>query len=1115
MTHKLLKVDIHNPQSIQQALAEFKAILTEVYKTGELINKVPAFVPEDKSLFENADFFDFEIIQKLTRYLNVNDPDIKQMDKLAHLEYEQLNRPDYYSNYSHILVFQHALEQGLKNEVLEICEEMIAYSMKVDSSNELFFFSDMIFGIGILTVLGLKHPEYIYMIAEYLPRHADYNQIKYHFVGYVYFLFKHYGMSDEMIKMFARVKFDEFFIAFDEDFSEKPEDRFNLFKLFLEDKSKYDLFKKEMVDSFRKYPQNIFDDFDEDRSFAFDIIEKLTDGYDAYLGYEENEDEEELNYINDDFEDFDFHGTRLEDVVEDLHSSIFEAIKDIPRNQYYYKKNASYGAETLAEMQGDKFYEEYEANDDHEINNEFYLKGFENGAEILHYIETGENPEVLDSIEKTHIRKLALEKKMGLYKRLDYYGSGDMRLSSNLEQDVFLDDILESFVCTYLNADSYDLEDQDEYRNHQKAIRVLDVFVKITGKDKFSADDLDLIVENLELMSEQEVLNRYANRKLSDEELEIEIYRQVNDHFTHNLGTIKLRSIHRLYQQNPELFANALANFKKMAVAIEDPDILAVSPGMNQTEYALATQLLSVGYVISQEMQDMANMNNPHLRKLIEYYQENIFKTIFWKLEDNSRFKTKEETKQVLTQLLEYVEGPKMKAPPKEIIAKLMKGGMDALNEEEKKIMQSFKPGKPAESVSKEQANAMMQELFWPGEEHEEIDEIGIANLNIKKSTIYHSDSMGMCMSSLLYVAKVAPTAFQKQLLKCFELVLETAPVKTLYRAFKDFIDTDVLIKSNIDELNAYEDLLLDLKIDRKYVFAFQILLCQKQFEYKTLEYFEDENELKRVYMSIVDQYVHVDEVDEDESPMFAGREKARKQALKDSLAYLDLKNRMVFLSSVNQQEESEDYRLLILEQMKDSLFKLCFKELAKEKSLWEMNKEEKEAHKQFAQKQASQCFAFIKGEISIEELKADTLSLLPKNEHFFYAELAEICYKNSEEAYCQLLSLVFDLAEHENIKSVYEAIYNSLSTRKMYQSVDLFHQLALKSNIDQEQLYLFYLTEYKEKIRRDYEDNFFAQILLKNWETVQQFPKLKELKAYVLFEKNRDGYLAFEEDND
>jgi len=1116
MTQKTIKVDVKNKASIEQALVEFRADIQSAYKTGQVINLVPAFVPTNKNLFENSDLLKIDDIKEYYRFLNPNDPSLEQMENLSRLTFEQLNRQDFYTNYSHIVVFQHALENGLEKLVIDFCKELVEYSIKVDSSNELFFSSDAYFGISILVVLALKNPSYLYLTGEFIARSSDYNQIKYHVSGHVLFLFNKYGFSNDIIKMFAYNKFNELYYCF----SEYDGAEINLFKALLEDKEKYNLYKKYLLESFIKYPQEINADYEDDRTFVYDIIEKLTEIYDniieldAYDNHGESYKDLNLDFVKDDFDNFKIHGNRLEDEITEIHNAIFEAIKDIPRNQYYFQKIGSYGDETLSQVTSDPFFAEYETYLDHEINNSFYLDGFENGAQILNYIETGEQAEIIDELEKVNIRKLAYQKKLKLYKRLEYYGSGDMKLSKDLNQDVTLVDILDGFTAAYLNADSYDLEDQDEYRNKQKAIRVLEVLIKLTGTKQITPDEIELICENLELMSEDDLVEKFSIGQLSDNEIMQRMLLELNSSFTNNIGLIKLRSVHRLYKKNPDIFTKLLDSLIQQSIHAHDPDILAVSPELQQQKYARGAQLICIAYIIYAEMQDLSNLNCPHLRRVIEFYQENIFTTLKWRIKESSRRiqhskKNKQEISDVVNSIFEYVEGPKPKAPPREIIEKLMKGGMDSLNEEEKKIMQSFKPGKSASAPSEEDMLKVVDDLLLF--EDDELNDT-LEELKNRKNIIFQSDSATLAITSLLYVAKVAPTPFQKQLLRMFNLILKTAPVKTLYGAFKDFRNDYYSREIEFEEFNSFEDLLIDLKIDQKYIIAFKIFICQKQFQHSRRREIEEGNFLKDIYNTLLNEYSYADEVDEDESPLFAAREKARKQATKDSIFYLDIENRQIFLKRANDIKSCKEYSRLCVYHIKDILLKYFARKIDGEKSIWQMNQEEKLARRAEAQECTEYFYQYLDDKLSVEELDKLALSKLYDFSHFEYYEVINSVYHFNFNYFKRLLYLTAYKKDYPYFQEFYDYIRYYTDDVDREDSIYKFHDIAIESGIKPETMYEYYLNEHRQKLgNSNYENNPFAQILVRKYDDLQNYEHIKKLKAYKVFDKYVEKYKEIE----
>lgn len=1105
-----------NQHSLQNALVQFKEHMQNVYKTGQVFNLVPAFIPVEKSLFENKDIKNPAEFKVYSRYFIHNDPSLDQMENLAHLKFEDLNRADFYTVYSHILVFQHALEYPeLRELVLDICKELVSYSIEINSSNELFFDDEQYFGISILTTLAHKYPEYCYLVGEFIARDSDYDQVKYYVASSVNFLIKTYGYSRDILKMLACIRFNDFFIAMVEsDYDTDPKARYILFKYLSENKDDYDFFKQSIVDAFIKYPQSLKPDFEDKQTLIQRFFEVIVEQYDtemeALFEEQDHEGEEEYESAWDNQDEFKFHDTNLEQEIEDLDKAVFEAIKDIPRKNFYYSKGKNYGDETLAEITEDRFYGEYEAAYDYEMNNEFFLTCFDNGQDILDYIEKGENEEVLGSLEKVHIRKLSFENRLQMYKRLEYFGSGDFRLSNDIEDDVALTDILEHFIAPYLNPDSYNLEDQDEQRNLKKAIRCFKVLVKLTGKNQFSPADIEEICDNLELMTEDQLLDEFETKEFTEVEFISQVYALINDAFAESFGQTRLRSIHRLFQKNPVWFTTAFTKIKEAAVELQDPEILAVMPKTRQKKYAMGSQLLAVAFVIYNELQDISNMNNPELMKLIDYYQENIFETLIWQIEDNETHvdyhqpETKAYLNTAIEQLNNYFNPPAPQIPPKELMQKLMKEGIAALSEEEQALIQSLRKGSSTPGMTDTEAEKII-EMLLVNYENTDVHNEKFAK---KRNSLFHSKNAVMALSSIPWVARVAPAQVSKGLLKAYRLFLDSAPTKLLYSTFKEFTETTYIHNLKVEEMTRFEDMMLDLKIPRCFIFATQILVLEKKLEYGGIESLEEDESLKKYYFDLVEQFSEMDEVDEDESPMFGAMERKRKEAMKNSFQYLEVPTALKFLKQINKVKESTLYLELAQLQFREDLWQASKKNIRRlKKSYWEFSEEEKQAFLSQVSLVTDKFYIYFWEDYSLDNLMQDISEHFQPKVDLDIAPVAKFCFEHSEEMFKKCFQLIFAHGNEGDFEALYDAIKSNLPRSEKDSAIYKFDTWAEQLNVDKKLLFKFYLNEHKSRTHLDFEDNSFAQIILKRFPEVELHTELKQSKAYKVFIKLKDQY--------
>ncbi|MCV6606610.1 MAG: hypothetical protein OIF32_00205, partial [Campylobacterales bacterium] len=301
-----------------------------------------------------------------------------------------------------------------------------------------------------------KYPKFAYMIGEFISKNSDYNQIKYHCAPYVTYLFDKYRYGQIFIDIFTNCRFKELYIAMGEDYYDEME-RFspNILRYFLEDEKNIETYKQALFKSLKRRPIE---------PSEINLHRMLDDNHDSLLyNVYEDEDTGEFDYeqmqkdgIEEEFDDMKLCGVYIEEFIQNLKEEMNEVLRDVLLKDLYYYSNPVYSdTTTYGDTLDDVFYQEYDEENEYETNKEFFLEGFENGEEILAYIEEDKNPDILNTLEPTLLRKLAFEKKLYIYKRFEYYGSGGFSFGTDLEQDVSLEDILEKFIAPYYDPDSF------------------------------------------------------------------------------------------------------------------------------------------------------------------------------------------------------------------------------------------------------------------------------------------------------------------------------------------------------------------------------------------------------------------------------------------------------------------------------------------------------------------------------------------------------------------------------------------------------------------------------------------------------------------------------------
>lgn len=885
MEKQLIQVNVKDTASLKNAILTFTSQLRDAYQTGELINNVGGFVSHDTfatydtTRFRACDLLDpaqFKAIFMLHPAYELESPPV---EPLTDEQQEKLVEDAVYLRFSHFVVFQHALaHEELKSLLTTFCEELVEFSLQVNSSNELFFSSDMLFGIYLLVLLAEKYPEYAYLIGEYYPEDSDFNQIMHHGADYMAYLYYQHGYSNLYLDALASCHFPSIRGCILSYYSEPERFVPNLLTCFLADENRYFYYKDALIQSLKRRPRDVGE---------YDLFEHLEDDFDS-IRDEYDYDEDYQNDLisrdtaNGEFDDLMFHGQPVAEAREALRKELYDAVKNVPlKDLYYYDQPIYDETTTLADIEDDPFYQEYDEHNEYETNSSFFLECFDNGEQILAYIEENRHPDVLDQLEPINFRKRAFEHKHYIYKRFEYFGSGDMQLSPNLNHDISLEDIIERFMVTYQNPDSFYIEDDGEQAQNDKCLRTLDVLVRLFGKKELTGDEIKIVTKDYELCSKKEAVERFTIKALTAEEIHHRAFYLINEPMVDTFSLIRLREIYELYLRDKAQFGDMLKDIIVRAHQETPNDILGVIPALNQTEYAKGAQLLSVAYILSQEANGF--FSDQALEPLWAFYNEHIFKRVYFEIGSQNTyshaFEEEERAKApvLIDQIKAYIDAQQTKTSGS-LFARLMK----------KPVEQENNP----DVISFEQALAIAHELLVRD---------NTANDEKERTSLFVSDDIGMLLASLLYVANVAKGPQKKQLLSLYQLILELFPASTLLVTFREFSEGNQFFNEATDtEVETFCDFLSDLNIDEKYAFLFRIAVVHEVNEYEDdLDDFCDEYGLKRMYENMLNLYRNKDDIDPNETGMMADREKKIAQAITAAVEMLSEENRNKFLSFV------------------------------------------------------------------------------------------------------------------------------------------------------------------------------------------------------------------------
>ncbi|WFD09699.1 hypothetical protein [Tepidibacter hydrothermalis] len=463
-----IRFQLNNEVSLKDALKQYQALLQQ-------------------DLVYNNGCFDIDFVQVKDGEdypLSLSDGDINLIKELmGKSEAYYKGEIDFHSTSAEAIFISHCLKNpNLKQDVVDTIKEIVNYSRRHNDTWKMWSDDCAVFGADSVYILGLKYPEYIYLMGSYIIPYWDSEHASY-VLSYLEDFYLKNGFTDDLLKAFCYCDNSEarmYMLSIG--WHSCQQDPFDLEEYFRKNPDKYEKFKILMKERFK-----------EQRYIQYSEHEytprPIDEFYTSILRSSSENEEDYWDEIN------------LEKVF----------IDDTYDNEAYklHKEIEEYIGMPLVDEYKNPYDDEDDEDDEQSIWEDFFLNGFDNGEEMLNYILYGEDDSILDEIRPVDIIKLSKEKNLLMYKKIKWFIS---------ELDTFEDrfyDIFEGFIEEY-----YDIDQAFENNNmivtingndttgRQAVICALDIFYRLMGKKTFPHDLFALIV-NSKIMSVSDFIERY------------------------------------------------------------------------------------------------------------------------------------------------------------------------------------------------------------------------------------------------------------------------------------------------------------------------------------------------------------------------------------------------------------------------------------------------------------------------------------------------------------------------------------------------------------------------------------------------------------------------------
>ena len=979
-----------------------------------------AFIKNIKLLFDNHLDFEENVILIYNQKKSITQDEFKECKninticelstdlsiKYAFLDYSELDDPapgsaDYVI-LSQCYLFQKAIEAGLNDLVFDIANKIISFCL---TREDTIFMDEMnVFAIDLITILALNDPKYTYLISELIIPSWDSEHAPDVISNYLPYFYKIHKFSKHNLKALASTYNEEAFESFvlldkDNRYSFSP-----AFYIFLKNnKEEYEYFKSEFLLNLKKYPRSAED---EDYENIGSLLFKSISGDEIY----DNKENEVFNDKN------------LEEVIYEFENEINEVLEEFSEADYTF--NYNYVEEEEEEDEDEDEEDDYDADEYDEnpeaLNKEFFEKGFDNSKEILAYISSGENKEVLDTLEKIDFLSFSKKNNLEIYKRFDYYGVD------------FFDEILKPFIQKYFKETkkvsflkklfyrTNSLED-----NKKEALRVIDVFYRLNGKNNLDSYSVTMIINEYKLCTYEEFVNKYFEN--NDEEVIVNNIRALlNPYLEKSVELSTLIQLNLLFLRKKDLFVNTLYDAKNNRINHIDADIVPFMPELSLIKVK-ATHLLALSYILSNN----EVKNDSNIIKLENFYKDNfaeVFKNILLSSGETHYYKGNERISKepYIYELEDY------------ILEKNNKSKNEMFNN--------------------------MRSLCSGGEQNEDI--------GIREYFIFRDDDIQAFLSSLMYFLKDKTSSINSKVIKCLDLFLDIAPVKTIHLISKSYIIDFSRVDENSSDYSYFLSTLKNLNIKEEYILAWKINRAL-HYEHKSNDFIQ--NDLQ------------------DNINLYSLNKDSKGRILLDkSIKYLDKDTKISFLKVANKKFPSSEYLEECKKIFDDSLLILTSRIIERDKSDWQYNEEEKLENEKEEKYYSNLMSEYIFDNQSFEKIK---LELIPIVSYYIPNDIDNDIWSLPEDERHRALYLLANFAYMNRIYDYYRCLSDTLD---YYPTKDMY-DLLLNIGMSQSFAFDFIVTYFMEE--DDYHDDEFRDAFNEIYPKIDLYNTIKDYKeSKILF---------------
>ncbi|WP_406734841.1 DUF3859 domain-containing protein [Vibrio scophthalmi] len=424
-----------------------------------------------------GELFDKPLVTLLMRYAGHDDKDIQPELSLAR---------SYLPMESVFFLFacQHPqLEADIEATAKVMCQT----SRRINNSSNMWISDADVFGLQALLMIAMHYPRLTYLLAGYIvpnwdTEHAPYGE---EVLGVVA---SHLGYNEHTLKAFCYCDnanaqaqmFNLKYTAYDEQKHALGEHSASLLQIFREDPLEFERFRAALKERFVE--QDFLQTNNNEREYCEKPIERIMLSIVSPISWHRDSDNN-LETLSQTFID-----SPTDDVAADLTLEI----------EQYLGRPIVAPKVIEEEPLGDLYYtwgtgeEEWKA---------FVCEGVDNGKALWHYIVSGENPQVLDTITPCDIETVAKTGNFKINHHIQYFTGPYECLASQLEH------ILYNLIADWTMRNQSG--EPNEAEGRFKLFRMLDVIHRWNDKHPFHPDFVSKMVEEYQFFTDADFIARF------------------------------------------------------------------------------------------------------------------------------------------------------------------------------------------------------------------------------------------------------------------------------------------------------------------------------------------------------------------------------------------------------------------------------------------------------------------------------------------------------------------------------------------------------------------------------------------------------------------------------